>query len=202
MKRISGKRSIPLWRSYAGLEIRLSYFISTWITRIRYWPFISLSRGSYFQKGIIFKAFLSRDGRLRLVLRGRNIIGHRTVFQGSATIEFGDRSFCAGNCVFAANAGIKIGRNVMIADAVSIRDTDHGFKSLDMPMIDQSTSTGAVTIDDDVWIGHGAIILKGVHIGKGSIVAAGAVVTKSVGAGEIVGGVPATRIGCRSKRCA
>ncbi|MDX8389644.1 MAG: acyltransferase [Mariprofundaceae bacterium] len=141
-----------------------------------------------------------RDGRLHVVLHGNNIIGNGAVFQGSATIEFGDRSFCAGNCVFASNAGITIGKNVMIADAVSIRDTDHGFEDLEKPMLEQEISTAAVTIDDDVWIGHGVVILKGVHIGKGSIIAAGAVVTKNIGVGEIVGGVPAKRISSRHER--
>ena len=187
----------PLWRSYAALEIRLSYWFATWITRLRFWPFISLSAGSYFQRNVIFKPFLWRDGRLRLVLKGRNIIGQGSVFQGSAPIEFGERSFCAGNCVFAANAGIRIGKDVMIADAVSIRDTDHGILAADRSMMDQDLVARPVTIEDDVWIGHGAIILKGINVGRGSVIAAGAVVTQDVGAGQIVAGVPAKPIGQR-----
>jgi acetyltransferase-like isoleucine patch superfamily enzyme len=53
----------------------------------------------------------------------------------------------------------------------------------------------AVAIEDDVWIGAGAIVLPGVIIGRGAIVAAGAVVTRSVDPFTIVGGVPATPIG-------
>lgn len=191
------RRSAAPWRIYAALEIRLSYFLATWITRLRFWPFLSIARGCYFQRNVIFKPFLWREGRLMLVLKGCNLIGQGTVFQGSAPIEFGTRSFCAGNCVFASNAGIKIGANVMIADAVSIRDTDHGFDDRDRPMIDQEIKSAPVTIEDDVWIGHGAIILKGVHIGRGSIVSAGAVVIRNVAAGEIVAGVPAKRIAMR-----
>lgn len=197
MKNISNSRNRSIWRSYAAFEIRLSYFISTWLVRIRYWPFVSLSRGSYFQKGVIFKPFLWREGRLSLVLQGNNIIGNGTVFQGSAIIEFGEQSFCAGNCVFASNAGIKIGSHVMIADAVTVRDTDHGFDDYDKPMMQQEISAKAVIIDDNVWIGHGVIILKGVHIGKGSVLAAGSVVTKDVTEGAIVAGVPAKQIGSR-----
>ena len=52
-------------------------------------------------------------------------------------------------------------------------------------------SKGDITVDNDVWIGYGATIMSGVHIGQGAIVAAGAVVTKDVPPYAIVGGVPA-----------
>ena len=54
-----------------------------------------------------------------------------------------------------------------------------------------STSKGDIIVDDDVWIGYGATIMSGVHIGQGAVVAAGAVVTKDVPPYAIVGGVPA-----------
>lgn len=55
----------------------------------------------------------------------------------------------------------------------------------------EAISYGDIVIDDDVWIGYGATILSGLHIGQGAIIAAGAVVTKSVPPYAIVGGVPA-----------
>lgn len=55
----------------------------------------------------------------------------------------------------------------------------------------EGTSKGNIIIDDDVWIGYGATIMSGVHIGQGAVVAAGAVVTKDIPAYAIVGGVPA-----------
>ena len=57
--------------------------------------------------------------------------------------------------------------------------------------IDEATSKGKIEISDDVWIGTNALILSGVHIGKGAVVAAGSVVTKDVPPFAIVGGVPA-----------
>lgn len=68
--------------------------------------------------------------------------------------------------------------------ASQIRDSNYAWKGLD----------SKVLIGNDVWIGYGAIILSGVTIGTGSIVAAGAVVTKDVEAYSIVGGNPAKRI--------
>ncbi len=86
----------------------------------------------------------------------------------------------------------------MIAQMVTIRDTDHRFESTEMPMIAQGIDSQAVLIKDDVWIGHGVVITKGVTIHKGAIVAAGAVVTKDVPPFVIVSGVPAKIIRKRS----
>lgn len=55
----------------------------------------------------------------------------------------------------------------------------------------ESISKGDIVVDDDVWIGYGATILSGVHIGQGAVIAAGAVVSKDVSPYSIVGGVPA-----------
>lgn len=60
--------------------------------------------------------------------------------------------------------------------------------------VPEAGTKGDITIDDDVWIGMGSIIMSGVHIGKGAVIAAGAVVTKDVEAYSIVGGVPAKMI--------
>lgn len=56
---------------------------------------------------------------------------------------------------------------------------------------DEAISKGNIVVDDDVWIGYGATIMSGVHIGQGAVVAAGAVVTKDIPPYAIVGGVPA-----------
>lgn len=56
---------------------------------------------------------------------------------------------------------------------------------------EESISKGDIIVDDDVWIGYGATIMSGVHIGQGAVVAAGAVVVKDVPPYAIVGGVPA-----------
>lgn len=82
----------------------------------------------------------------------------------------------------------------MIASSVSIRDTDHRFDRLDIPMISQGIVTAPIVIKDNVWIGHGAVITKGVTIESGAIIAANAVVTRDVPANAIMGGVPAKLI--------
>lgn len=101
------------------------------------------------------------------------------------------RSFC-GILMFN-----KCGKNVMIAPHCAFIGIEHNITKTTIPMNKQGEYDGLITIEDDVWIGYGVIILKGVHIGKGSVCAAGAVVTKDVPSYAIVGGVPAKVIRLR-----
>ena len=78
----------------------------------------------------------------------------------------------------------------MIAPFVYIVDSSHGTK-LDSTMNSQPNKTSPIIIEDDVWIGANSTILPGVKIGKGSIVAAGSVVTTDVPENNLYGGVPA-----------
>jgi maltose O-acetyltransferase len=67
-----------------------------------------------------------------------------------------------------------------------------------MPMRFSGLDVAPISIEDDAWIGAGAIVLPGVTVGRGAVVAAGAVVTKDVESFTIVGGVPSVVIGCRN----
>lgn len=94
--------------------------------------------------------------------------------------------------------GATIGNHVMIAPGVSILNNTHNYESLERPMIMQGMiKESNPVIEDDVWIGRNAIILHGITIGTGAIIAAGAVVTKDVEPYSIVGGVPAKYIKSR-----
>jgi maltose O-acetyltransferase len=88
---------------------------------------------------------------------------------------------------------VSIGSHVDIASEVLIYNSEHSLESPEF-----TATTAAVTIEDYVFIGPRSIILPGVTIGKGAIVAAGAVVTKDVAPGCIVAGIPARPIGDRS----
>lgn len=87
---------------------------------------------------------------------------------------------------------VKIGKDVMIGPEVAIYTHNHKHDEIDIPMIKQGyTENKPVYIEDNVWIGRRVLIMPGVCIGTGSIVAAGAVVTKNVEPYSIVGGNPA-----------
>lgn len=95
------------------------------------------------------------------------------------------------------SGGVTIGNNVSIAHGVTIMSEEHNYKEKDIPIKEQGKSYASVTIEDNVWIGAKAIILSGVTVGTGSIVGAGAVVTKDIPCNVIVGGVPAKVIKMR-----
>ncbi len=163
-----------------------------WRVSLLYGAFVQFGRGCQFGPGILIMPIdFSADRQLKVILVGHNSIGAYTVIQGSGILTLGERSFVGGFCVLGTNARIDIGCDVMIAPAVTIRDTDHGMEDISRPMLQQGICTAQVVIEDDVWIGHGATVLKGVRIGHGAVVAAGAVVTKDVPPYAIVGGIPA-----------
>jgi len=92
---------------------------------------------------------------------------------------------------------VEIKNQVRIAPRCNIVSNNHRFKDKDKPIMEQGMDNKPVFIDNDVWVGINVTILPGVRIGKGSIVAAGSVVTKDVEAGSVVGGVPAKVIKMR-----
>ena len=86
----------------------------------------------------------------------------------------------------------------MLAQRAMIIGGNHEFSDREMHIrLQGEGKQGPIIIEEDVWIGAGAIILSGVTIGKGAIVSAGAVVTKSVESFNIVAGTPARTIGVR-----
>jgi acetyltransferase-like isoleucine patch superfamily enzyme len=119
---------------------------------------------------------------------------------------FSFKSISVGNDVYigpgakliAQNSFIKIGNKVLFGPDVTIRGGDHNTKIIGKYMYDVHEklpeNDQGVTIHDDVWIGTRAVILKGVEIGRGSVVAANAVVSKSVPPYSIVAGIPAKTI--------
>lgn len=179
-----------LRRWYEAAYAKLARF-HTLQARIKYLPYLYAESHYTLHKGFMVKPFKLGQARLEIHLGAGAIIGAYTLIQGSAPIHFGAGTFCCEWCVFGVNESVTIGNNVMIAPLSSVRDTDHAFDSRDKPIKDQGIVTAPVVIEDDVWIGHGATILKGVTIGRGAIVAAGAVVTQSVPEYSIVGGIPA-----------
>ncbi len=109
-------------------------------------------------------------------------------------LSMGSYSHINRGCTIDARGNITIGNNVSISHGVYIMTGSHDHQARNfigrfMP----------ICIDDYAWIGVGAVVLQGVHIGKGAVVCAGAVVTKDVGDYEIVGGVPAKHIGERRR---
>lgn len=138
----------------------------------------------------------------KLTILDRSLVNSNLVFEKDRSeIYVGSNTFISGATISCAKK-VTIGNNVQIAWGVNILDhnshsLDHNERRRDLSNTLKGIKTWNdvhmldVTIDDDAWIGVNAIILKGVHIGKGSIVGAGSVVTKSVPPFSIVAGNPA-----------
>lgn len=136
----------------------------------------------------------------------RLVVGERTQFEhqvhikitgDDAEIRLGQEVFVGFNCEFDVSVALWIGDNVLIAPGCFI--TDHGhMHAADRLISAQGCESLPVRIDADVWLGAKVIVLPGVTIGRGAIVAAGAVVNRDVESMTIVAGVPARPIGNRT----
>jgi carbonic anhydrase/acetyltransferase-like protein (isoleucine patch superfamily) len=105
--------------------------------------------------------------------------------------EIGEHSFIGPNAVMGAGGGITIGSHVLMGPDIVISSENHHFDDPQVRISDQGVFHRGVVIEDDVWIASKAVILDGVTVGHGSVIAAGAVVTRSVPPYSIVAGVPA-----------
>ena len=138
----------------------------------------------------IRKAYLKLIG---LKIGKGSFIMKRNYFMSPWLIKIGEHSHINRGCTIDARGVIDIGNNVSISHGVKLMTGGHDIQHKSFPGIYES-----ISISDYAWIGVGAIILKNVRIGKGAVVAAGAVVTKDVPDYMVVGGVPAKKIGERT----
>ncbi len=113
-------------------------------------------------------------------------------------LQIGDHSGVGVNALISAH--VTIGNDVMMGPECMIFTSNHGMSDLTVPMWRQpSSQPRPVVIGDDVWIGARVTILPGVHIGRGSVIGAGSVVTRDVEAYSVVGGNPARKLSSRRK---
>jgi serine acetyltransferase len=163
------------------------------------------------RQGVVFGPGLVLLGRPRVeCISGRIVLGERVTLRSHdwgyhtamyhptrlmvdasphALIEVGDGTRINGASIHATNL-VRIGRNCLIAANVMLLDSDgHGVSVADRGR--HNPVSEPIVLEDDVWIGANAIVLKGVTVGRGAVVAAGSVVTRDVAPMTLVGGNPA-----------
>ncbi len=142
--------------------------------------------------GLSLRIYLYRRIGVKI---GERCVIRRGVYIGSPNeLEVGDGSF-VGRASLYCTGGVKIGRNVNVSDGAVIITAKHDINS---PKFEATYEP--ITVGDWAWITTNAIILAGVNVGEGAVVAAGAVVTKDVSPYSVVGGNPARAIGERKKQ--
>lgn len=110
----------------------------------------------------------------------------------SASIEIGDGTSIAGNCVFSAAVSIHVGKKVLFARNVYIADHMHAFESASFAVLDQGIQRrGPVDIGDGAWLGQNVVVGPGVRIGRGAVIGANSVVLTDVPDRAVAVGAPA-----------
>ena len=179
----------------------------SWVVRHRAWTPYHLVR---YRRYLWFRlrhpgvrtdgvVFLGRPVRVR-VRRGygRLVIG-RYVHLGDdsrllvqeGTMRLGDKAVLGSGVTLTCYLDLEIGAATLVADGVYVTDFDHRTETLDVPIKDQGLVKAPVRIGPDCWIGTKATVLRGTHVGHGSVLAAHAVVRGTVPAWSVVAGVPA-----------
>lgn len=126
------------------------------------------------------------------------------ILNGVLLMTYGGNIIIGDNCsinpytILYGHGNLTIGDNVLIAGHCLIIPSNHIFSDINSPINQQGLTKKGIVIENNVWIGAGCRILDGVRIGHGAIVAAGAVVNKTVMLNTIVGGVPAKLIKTRN----
>jgi acetyltransferase-like isoleucine patch superfamily enzyme len=161
---------------------------------IRHAHLLDLGRGVSIGDFAIIDA-LSREG---IRLGDRTTIAEYAYLKCTGTlghlgvgISIGDNSAIGAYSYIGAAGGVSVGTNVLFGQHVSVHAENHVFDRCDVPIREQGVTRIGVRIEDDCWIGSHSVILDGVTVGKGAVVAAGSVVTHDVSPWTVMAGVPA-----------
>lgn len=166
-----------------SLDFSIYDYIFNGLYFLLFWPFKYLPSpiGDYFRY-LVSVLFLRSNNYVRMYEGVTIWYPYRVNFGKKVTLN---------EWVYISGFGnVSIGNGCSIGHRVSIISSNHG-KSKAVPIKSQQLTAEEVRIEDDVWIGANATILGGVTVGKGAIIAAGAVVNSDVPSYAISGGVPA-----------
>lgn len=161
--------------------------------RIRFADQIRLGKGVYLDEGVYLHGCPGgiEIGRNTLVMHHAELHVYNFRDLPRAGIRIGEESLIGEFNVLRGQGGITIGDRVYTSPFVQLAAVDHVFTDPRRPFVEQGITAEGIEVQDDVWIGAGAIVTDGVRIGEGAVVAAGAVVTADVPAHTVVAGVPA-----------
>jgi acetyltransferase-like isoleucine patch superfamily enzyme len=168
--------------------------------QVRHRRFLSLGTGSVLEHGARLSC-LGLDGTRigRRVTIGKYAIIECTsvLWHLGAGLEIGDNSSVGDYSFIGCAGGVKIGNNVLMGQRVSFHSQNHRFGDPSSKIADQGVQDGPIIVGNDCWLGSGSILLAGVELGDGCVVAAGSVINTSFGPNSVVAGVPARLVKVR-----
>jgi acetyltransferase-like isoleucine patch superfamily enzyme len=161
--------------------------------RLRFASRIRLGKGSYLDEGVYLHACPGgiEIGESSYVMHGSVLHVYNFRDLPHSGIRIGRDSLIGEMNVIRGQGGVTIGDRVYTSPMVQMVAVNHVFQDPGKPFVEQGITAEGIHIEDDVWIGSGAVITDGVTVGRGAVVAAGAVVTRDVPPHTVVGGVPA-----------
>jgi acetyltransferase-like isoleucine patch superfamily enzyme len=182
------KRMLNL--KYARLIGRLG------LRKLRHGRRLLLDGLAFVGPGVVLQ--IGKDARIEL---GRwSWVGHGSKLRcHEGLISIGAKTVLGQECTISAYQHVSVGRECVIADRVMLIDFDHGMVEVERPVRVQGIYKRDVRVGNNVWIGYGACILRGVTVGDNAVIGTSAVVTKDVPANAIVAGVPARVIRMRDE---
>lgn len=161
--------------------------------RLRFADNIRLGHGCYLDEGVYIHACPSgvKIGSNTLVMHGAILHVYNFRDLPNAGIQLGKDCLIGEYTVIRGQGGVTIGDRVYTSPMTQLIAVNHVFNDPSQPFVEQGITAEGIVVEDDVWLGANAVVTDGVHIGKGSVVAAGAVVTQDVPPHTVVAGVPA-----------
>jgi acetyltransferase-like isoleucine patch superfamily enzyme len=161
--------------------------------RLRFAGHVRLGRGSYLDEGVYVHACPGgvEIGERTMVMHGAVLHVYNFRDLPHAGIRIGSDGLIGEYTVIRGQGGVTIGDRVYTSPMTQIMAVDHVFDDPGRPFTEQGITARGIRIEDDVWLGASAVVTDGVRIGRGAVVAAGAVVTRDVPPHVVVAGVPA-----------
>ena len=169
---------------YARLIVRLlrKRFLTPYGRRLK------LDGLAFIGPGVVLQ--IGKNARVEL---GRwSWLGHGTKIRcHEGVVSIGAKTVMGQECTISAFQHVSIGRECVIADRVMLIDFDHGVVEVERPIRLQGIYKRDTRVGNNVWIGYGACILRGVTVGDNAVIGTNTVVTKDLPANAVAGGTPA-----------
>lgn len=179
----AGFRALDRWWLRARSFLRLSWF------QLLY-PGLEIGRDVVIGEGVRFRVL--NGAKIRIGDRAR--IDSRAELYSDGTLVIGSDAYVGTGSIIVAAEKITIGNDALIAAYVTIRDQDHRSEPGGLPYRMQGLETSPIEIGDNVWIGSGAVVLKGTTIGDNCVIGAKSVLTRSLATNTRAVGIPARSI--------